>query len=47
LNRDSVTRCQQPHSDDLQQAELPEGGTIRVHRIDATEGEDAISAFAE
>ena len=30
-----------------QQAELPEGGTIRFHRIDASEGEDAISAFSE
>lgn len=30
-----------------QQAELPEGAAIRFHRIDATEGEDAISAFAE
>src|SRR5690606_12533435 len=30
-----------------QQAELPAGETVRFHRIDATEGEDAISAFAE
>lgn len=30
-----------------QQAELPAGEAIRFHRIDATEGSDAISAFGE